>query len=187
MPKNNSGVLINLAKGRGETFIDRFIVWALNAGRIIIILTEVVALGAFLYRFSLDRHLSDLHDRIVQEEAIVKILKNNETTFRNLQDRIGLAKTVMGDTTTTMKMFNDIIGYIPSDVDVRSITFSPDGMHIDATAQSIASFTSLVDKIKAYPTVASVSIDRVENKTSTGTVALVVSITFRTKTKGITR
>lgn len=186
MPKKNSGVFINLAKGRGETFFDRFLFWALNAGRVIVILTEVLALGAFLYRFSLDRKLSDLHDRIVQEDAVVKLLKNNEATFRNLQDRLSLAKTVIANTSTVMTTFTNIVDFIPADVTVRSISYSGDSIRIDATAQSISSLTSVIDKLKAYPTISTVSVDRIDNRTSTGIIAIVVSATFKKQPGGLT-
>src|SRR5258706_9366482 len=81
---------INLAKGRGQTFLDRFLNWALSIGRVVVIVTEAVALTAFLYRFNLDRQIIDLHSRINQEQIIVKLLNNNETTFRSLQDRLSL-------------------------------------------------------------------------------------------------
>lgn len=187
MPKKTSGIFINLAKGRGESFLDRFIFWALNAGRVIIILTEAVALGAFLYRFSLDRRLSDLHDRIVQEEAVVQLLKDNETTFRSLQDRLTLAKSVMTNTNQAMTTFTDIIGFMPSDINLKSIAYSGDSIRLDASAQSITSFTTLIDKLKAYPQIASVSIDRIDNRASVGMLSLVISATFKPNPKGVTQ
>src|SRR6185312_966933 len=92
--QKTSSITINLAKHRGESFVDRFIRFALTTGRVVVILTEVIALGAFLYRFTLDRTLVDLHDRIQQGQAVVNLLKDNETTFRNLQDRLALASTL---------------------------------------------------------------------------------------------
>lgn len=170
---------INLAKNRGETFWDRFISWALTAGRIIIILTEVIALGAFLYRFSLDRQLVDLHDHISQQTAVVNLLKNNEASFRNLQNRLTLAKNGMDEVNQTTKIFFDMLAMIPSDMDVSTFQMTPDTVRIEGTLGSIASLRSLVDKIKAYPQVSSVSLDKIQTNTATATISVSLSITLK--------
>lgn len=178
------GITINLAKGRGESFIDRFIVWALNIGRVVIILTEAIALSAFLYRFSLDRTLVDLHDRIAQEQAVVKLLKNNEDTFRNVQDRLALAKQITTQATQTTKSFQDVISFIPADFVISDITFGTDGVKIQGTTQSIQPISVLVTKLKSYSLVSSVSVDKIENRTATGTFSITISALFKApKTK----
>ena len=67
---------INLFKDKNKNFFDLFIKWALSIGRVVVIATEAIALSAFLYRFSLDQQLIDLNDKIVQKQALVKLLKN---------------------------------------------------------------------------------------------------------------
>ena len=83
-------ISINLLKQQ-TSLVDRFIDWALTIGRLLVILTEIVALSAFIYRFSLDRQLIDLHSKITQEQAIANYLNNNEKKYRNLQDRLAIA------------------------------------------------------------------------------------------------
>ncbi len=170
---------INLAKNRGEHFIDRFFSWALSAGRVLVILTEAIALGAFLFRFGLDRQILDLHDRITQEQAIVKLLKNNETTYRNLQERLSLAKNIDTTTTTQLKTYTDVSTMIPSDMVVQNIFYSINDIHVDGSVGSIISLSSFVKKLKAYPTVEKVSIDRLENKSSTGEYTIGITAFFK--------
>ena len=82
---------INLVKSdKGET-VERVINWLLSIGRILVIVTELVALGAFLWRFGLDQQLIDLHSKIKQKQAIVEAFKKNEEEYRNLQDRLSIA------------------------------------------------------------------------------------------------
>lgn len=171
---------INLAKNRGEHFLDRFFSWALSAGRLLVIFTEAIALGAFLFRFGLDRQLLDLHDRINQEQAIVKLLKTNETTYRNLQDRLTLAKNIDQDTTTQLKIFQDFTTMIPSDMVIQSIFYSTTDIHIDGSVGSIVSLSSFVKKLKGYANVAKVSIDKLENKASSGEYTIGITAIFKT-------
>ena len=55
---------INLLPNQGENLTTKFFNWALSIGRLLIILTEMVALATFLYRFGLDAQIVDLHDKI---------------------------------------------------------------------------------------------------------------------------
>lgn len=172
---------INLAKNRGEHLSDRIITFALTIGRVLVIITEAVALGAFLYRFGLDRQLVDLHDRIKQEQAIVDLLKKNESVYRNLQDRLTLEKNIDAGTTTDLKLFTDVIKMIPSDMLLTGISLSNTNIHIEGSIPSLVSLSGLVKSLKAYSLVDRVSLDKLENKTSEGTIAISITV-FMKKT-----
>ncbi|HEX8965833.1 MAG TPA: PilN domain-containing protein [Patescibacteria group bacterium] len=167
-----SPITINLVKNRKPKLLDQFIGWSVTIGRVVIVLTEALALGAFLYRFNLDRQLIDLHDKIVQEQNIVNFFKKNEDTYRNLQDRLTLAKAAIQNENQTIKTYTDIIDLVPSDVSITSITYNSANIRIQTQAQSITSISKFVDQLKQYPQVTSVSIDNIENKTSTGTITV---------------
>lgn len=181
-----SAPTINLAKNRGEHFVDTFFTWALSLGRVLVIATEAIALGAFLFRFGLDRQILDLNDRIKQEKVIVNLLSSNETTYRNLQDRLALAKTIDDATTTELKRMKTVTGFISSDMIVQDVFYSPTDIHVDATVGSIVSLTSLVKKLKSYDQITKVTIDKLENKASTGEYDFGITAVFKTaKTKSL--
>ncbi|HYK08345.1 MAG TPA: hypothetical protein VEW42_02505 [Candidatus Eisenbacteria bacterium] len=167
---------INLAKNRGEHLSDRILTFALTIGRVLVIITEAVALGAFLYRFGLDRQLVDLHDRIKQEQAIVTLLKRNESVYRNLQDRLTLEKNINDGTASDLKLFTDILKVIPSDMTLTGIALSNTNIHMEGSIPSLVSLSSLVKQLKGYPTVDRVSLDKLENKTSEGTIAISITV-----------
>ena len=170
---------INLAKHRGDSFWDTFISWALTVGRMVVILTEGIALAAFLYRFSLDRQLVDLHDHIQQQTAVVSLLKNNEANFRNLQSRLSIAKNVIASTNSFTKTFTDVLSIIPSDMQVTTFQMTPTAIRMEGSLQSITSLRSLVDALKTYPKVSSVSLDKIETNTSTATVGVSLTILLK--------
>lgn len=170
---------INLVKGQDKGFFDKFINWALTVGRLVVILTELVALLAFLYRFSLDRRLIDLHDQISQKQSIVKILKQKEDTYRNIQGRLALAATLTKTGQEKTQIFSDILSLAPPDFIFNNIVLSQDAVRIDASAKSVSSLASFIRDIKNYKQTSSVSLDKIENKTA-GT-AIAVSIAVRLK------
>lgn len=175
---------INLLKKEEQGFLDRFIHWSLTIGRYVIILTETIALVAFLYRFTLDRQLIDLHDSIKQKQAVVNLLKNNEETYRNLQDRIAIAASLSSAGGQTVKMVNDILGFTPPEMIINTINFTGERIRIEARVQSVGALSSFIEKLRDYEPIQAISLDELENKTSSATI--VVSITATLKKKGAT-
>src|SRR3989344_5694832 len=88
---DNSPARINLVKKKEVATFDKAINWALSIGRLIVIITEIIAISAFVYRFSLDQKLVALHEDIGIKKGQLALLKNDEENFRNLQDRLELA------------------------------------------------------------------------------------------------
>ncbi len=165
---------INLLKKK-ESFFEKFIAWALSYGRFIIILTEGIALIAFLYRFSLDRQLIDLHDQIEKKQAVLRLLKKNEDTYRNLQDRLTLAEQLETTGIKTTQAFIDVLNFAPIDFTIKTLTFSTDSLRIDADSRSLLSVSTFIKNLQSYPEIKSVSLNNIENKTSSAVIS--VSIT----------
>lgn len=169
---------INLYKGRNRNFVDRFIKWSLSAGRLIIILTEIVALSAFLYRFSLDRNLIDLNDQIKNEEARLTILKVNEDKYRNLQDRLSQIAKLSSATEYTFSTLNTFIKNIPPNMSFSTIQFANNTLNMAGSVPSVASLFNFIKSLKEDPQIKTVSLGRIENKISNATILFTLTIVF---------
>ena len=165
---------INLVKKR-RTFLEKFITWSLTAGRVVVIVTEGIALFAFLYRFSLDQQIIDLHGQIKQKQTIILLLKSNEDTFRNLQQRMAMAKKISSSSSDEINIFKNINLLVPAGISVSNFGISSGNIKIDATASSIEALSSFARALKENKTITSVSLDKVENRTSTATIGFGIS------------
>lgn len=174
---------INLLPRKGEGLVTQFLNWALTIGRLLIILTETLALGTFLYRFSLDMRIVDLHDEIKAQSIIASNFKPYEDIYRNFQDRIALAKKYDAISQVTPNVFGDVIEMGQGLVTFRTILIENDSVRIEVQAPSTASISTFVSKLKTYPEIVSVSIDKVENKTSSASIN--VGITAYLKPTGL--
>ena len=172
---------INLLGNRQGSIFDKFIDWALTIGRLVVILTEVIALSAFLYRFTLDRQLIDLHSKIKQETTIVGYLQEREYTYRNLQDRLSVTSTFSEEGEKKNKTLNDIIGLATGGMTFNELVLTENHVKIDANFQYISSLTSFVNALKNYSAIESVSIEKIENKLSNSLIT--VNITANLKEK----
>lgn len=174
MAKNNV-ISINLLKNNKKDLINKIINWTLTIGRGVVVLTELIALSAFLYRFSLDRQLIDLHSQIKQEQAIVAYLKNNEDKYRNLQDRLALASNFSNSSNKRSTIFKDIWGIAKDDVSITSITLNKNRINLNANLTSTSSLTNFVNLLKKYPNIQTLSLDNIENAPSS--TLITISIT----------
>ena len=176
MKKGNPS--INLLGGENVDFFDKFINWALTIGRLVVIVTELIALSAFLYRFSLDRELIDLHSKIKQEQTIVGYLKNREDTYRNFQDRLDIASNFSNLGEKKIKILKDIISFAPAGVTFQSFLISENRISIGANVQFVSSLGNFVNLLKNYPGIKSVSIDKIENKLSNSLINVGITATL---------
>ena len=170
---------INLIKNKQIPLFDKFMDWILTIGRLIVIITEFVAILAFVYRFSLDDKLVELHSAIKQEQNIISIFKNDESKYRNLQDRLNLAATFSEKATKinqTITNITDIANLIPSQTRINNFILNKDRINIDFNVTSVSSLASFINPLKSYPGIKSMSIDNIESKPSVGLSANITAI-----------
>lgn len=176
----NKSPSINLVKNK-TNFWEQFFTWTLSVGRVVIVLTEGIALAAFLYRFGLDAQLIDLRGTIKQQQRIVDSLRRNEDTYRNLQLRLAQISKLETQATDTTKIFSDIVALAPADLIFNKLTVGDNQIRIDANLQSVTSLSSFVQDLRNYEGVRSVSVDKIENKTSRNTITVLISATLLKK------
>jgi len=172
---------INLLGNNRQELVEQITNWAVTIGRGLVIVIEVVALVAFLYRFSLDGQLQDLQTKIKQEQAIVLFQKDNENTYRNLQERLSIASLFLTSANKEQKVFEDIISFAPAGISFSNISLSPDGIQIQADANSVSSLSTFINKLRAYSSISSVSLDKIENKTSSAVITFGISASLKQK------
>lgn len=166
---------INLLKKEKANFVDIALKWALSLGRFLVVITEFIALSAFAYRFGLDRQLIDLHDTIKQKQTIVQLLKNNEDQYRNLQERLAASKQLTNEQKISLNLYQDIINLSSQNVTINGFILSGEVTKIDASVGSLQALTTFVNGLKTHPHIASISLDKIENKTASAIIT--VSIT----------
>lgn|SRR3989344_2497099 len=161
---------INLIRSQEPNFIEKFLKWALTAGRFLVILTETVALAMFLYRFNIDSQLIDLHDLIKNKQNIVAQLAGEEKDFRNLQDRLALAKALQNDPQSISRIYTDIFNLEGQNVTISSLLLTDKTVSIDASTNSRSALQDFINGVKTNPLIGSVTLGRIENKASTATI-----------------
>jgi Tfp pilus assembly protein PilN len=169
---------INLLKSR-VNLLDEITKWALTFGRLLIIVIEFVAFGTFIYRFSLDRTIIDLHDKINQEQAIVASLKDREAEYRNIQERLSIASGVIDKGAKPVKIFSDIAALTPAEIKFTNFALDNKQITIQADVTSSSALTSFINSLKEYPAVSSVTITSLGTNTSTGIIEVGLNVVLK--------
>lgn len=170
---------INLLKNKEADFFGEFIKWALTIGRLVVIITEIIALSAFVYRFSLDRRLIDLRSEIKQKQTIISAQKNNEEKYRDLHDRLYLASNFSNLSQEGYKTLTDILNLTPQGITLNNLVLAKDKINIDASVLIASSLSLFVNSLKNYPSIETISIDNIENRPQTNFIVVTITATLK--------
>lgn len=171
---------VNLLKPR-SILIDELVDWALNVGRLLIIVTEIVAFSMFVYRFTLDRQIIDLRDKINQERQIVSLFQDREQTFRNLQTKLNLTSDLLVKQKQQQDFLSSVIAPVPADSSLSSVSIATDSANITISSQNLASLKSYIEELKKNKNFEGVDIPSVDSNPSTAQITLGLLIKLKHK------
>ena len=161
---NSPHVKINLSGKQEGSFKDDLLKWAVNAGRVIIVLTELIAVGALLYRFSLDRKIIDLHDEIKKASLFVEAQRTKENEYRSLQERLSNVKTIDEQTKNKVDIMNNILKLISSGAfSSTNLSVNEKTIAISGVAFSVFPINNFIEELKKNPNITSISLDSISS------------------------
>lgn len=164
MPEDLQKIRINLSGKPKDSLSGLFFKWAVNTGRIIIVTTELLALGALLYRFTIDRKIVDLHDQIKIVTASVKSQEKKENDYRSIQERLKNIKETNDATEIKIDIMNQILKTVTSgDFSSTNLILNENIINLTGSTFSIFPINNFIDELKQNPEVASISIDEINS------------------------
>lgn len=149
------------------SIIGRILRWATGTFRIIVIITEIIVMGAFLSRFWLDAQNSDLTDSITIKTAQVQAQSNFENSFRTLQKKLSIVKTIIAGTKSSDKI-SLVASKVPQEIVLTSISIDDTSIDIKGTSPSelaIAQFMSNLAAEKSFKSVDLTSLSTSQDNT----------------------
>lgn len=131
-------------------------------------MTQLVVMGAFLYRFSLDRQLTDLSKQIAKNVAIVKSYEDVERDFVLAQRRISKAKEVLSSQEAILKTVDSIATATPNQVWYVWLSISPEQVSMSAYVSSISGLGQFLNQINSNSRFKGVKIGKIESSSAKG-------------------
>lgn len=127
----------------------RILTWVLTTFRIIVIVTEMLVMIAFLSRFWLDARNTDLSENIQQKQAVLASSLDFEKEFKDVQARLQIFSDFTSGKDQLSKSLNSITSLLPPDVILENISFSNQGIEISGLSVSEVSIQQFTVNLKS--------------------------------------
>lgn len=157
-----------------RSIVGRILRWALSSFRIIVIVTEMIVMAAFLSRFWLDAQNSDLNDTISQKKAIVTSFAETENKFRTFQKQIDIFSKITSSTQKS-EYLNLITSLTPPDVILNSISDNEDSMQITGLSGSEQNISQFIKNLASADKFKDVSLSKIDSSEG-GSSAIIFTI-----------
>lgn len=104
---------------------SRAYIWLADIGKYLLIAVELVVLGVFFSRFSLDRQNNDLTEKINNSVALVSNDSWNDKNFlfANYQDLLSDVKTIRLGQDLNSSVINELLNGVPQLLTLNSFSF----------------------------------------------------------------
>ncbi len=142
--------------------------WSLVFGKWAVILTQLVVMVAFLYRFTLDRQLTDLRKSVTKDVTIIKSYEQIERDYVIAQKQISKAKEVLANQDLVIDVLTKIGKITPPDVWFEKISIAKNTFTVTAYAGSLTGFGQFLTTIQKDPMFKKINLSRLETSSKSG-------------------
>jgi Tfp pilus assembly protein PilN len=177
MPKNKA---INLLPQEefNVSLVGRTLKWAMGTFRIIVIVTEMIVMAAFLARFWLDAKNSDLSNSIKLKSAQIAAQADVEKDFRSLQSKLDIVKGIQAATLPSQKI-DGITAKLPPGLTLTTVSVLDNTAQVKGFATTELGIAQFVANLKADKTFKKVDLGQVgSSEIIPGQITFTIDITY---------
>ncbi len=156
---------INLLNLRKEKPLDRVIYFVLNYLRYILVITQIVVIGVFFYRFKVDQELVDLQESVDQKKEIIQISQPLIKEVKKEAFKLDQANSIVTKQLTFLESFEYLLSLFPESFFLNNISVSKDTIAMvgfTQDPQSVNKFLNRLKKDARFKTIALKNIKRGE-------------------------
>ena len=164
MPASKKEIKINLLpqKEFERSTLGRILKWAVSSFRIIVIVIEMIVMGAFLSRFWLDAENSDLNNEISQKKAVISSFAEVENKFRIFQKQIEIF-TKISSFAQQSEYINIITSLAPKEIVLNSISDNENSVQIIGMSGNEQNISQFIKNLSSNDKFKDVSLSRVDS------------------------
>ncbi len=161
--RKKKAVQINLLQKEdfSATTAGRVLSWILSTFRIIVIVTEILVMLAFLSRFWLDAQNTDLNEQIKQKQAVLVASLPFEKDFKDTQARLKVFSDFAEEEGIIADSFATISSRLPPDILLSSIAYIEGGVEIQGFAVNEKSIQQFIVNLYDESSIEEVTLGKV--------------------------
>lgn len=139
----NQGINLLLQKEFDNSIVGRILRWTVGTFRIIVIVVEMLVMGAFLSRFWLDAKNSDLNDLIKVKSAQISSQSGFENEFRRIQTKLNVFSS-LSDNQKISEILTKLAAKLPPTVSFTSIAIQEPSVEINGLSVGEADISQFI-------------------------------------------
>lgn len=134
---------VNLLPKKKNNIADKLLHFVLYYFRYIIIITQIVVIGVFFFRFREDQKVIDLKQKFRQKQQILAVTLPLVDEAHAIEAKTSYIKDVLDAQDAYLAKYSLLLKIIPSDVTLTTIELADDTVTIEGTSTSVESIRAL--------------------------------------------
>ncbi len=122
---------INLLREKKDSTTDRVIYFSLNYLRYILVITQIIVIFVFFYRFKVDQEIIDLKEAVEQKKEIVEISNSLLKDASATELKINQIKPILKKQEYLTKELDYILSIFPETVYLSKMTIDDEKITLD--------------------------------------------------------
>jgi|GEM_PF-3024703 len=154
--------------------------WVVSIGRVVIIITELIAFSVFVGRIKLDRQLTDLTDALENQLIILQNAQGFEGEFKDLQERLEIIKELRRGQVTASQTASLLSALLPQNVELTGLTIEPEAekSYLLAKTNSATGFARAINNLKSSSRIKDIALTSGRFSAKDGTYNFSLAIMF---------
>ncbi|MBI4225818.1 PilN domain-containing protein [Candidatus Roizmanbacteria bacterium] len=139
---------INLLTLKKEKLFDRVIYFVLNYLRYILVMTQIVVIGVFFYRFKVDQDLVDLQEAADQKKEIIKVSQPLIKEAKKEAFKLDQAQSIMTSQHTLLEAIDYLLSIFPENFFLNKMQISEDTISMAGFTQDPQTIKDFLNRLK---------------------------------------
>lgn len=139
---------INLIPKKETPLLEKLVYFALNYLRYIIVITQLVVIGVFFYRFQIDQRIIDLKEAVDQKKEIVQIVLPLLNEASRIDTKTTEIESILGKQSGFQSMVTYFLSIFPATIQLNNLEILESSMKVSGTAAEPAHLQAFFQLMK---------------------------------------
>ncbi len=139
---------INLLPKKEASLAEQLMYFSLNYLRYIIVITQLVVIGVFFYRFQIDQKIIDLKDSVDQKKEIVQVVDPLLTEADIITKRTIKSEDIIKEQTHFTQMVNYFLSEFPESATLSDFKLRTDSLTITGSTTDLSQLQAFLSVLK---------------------------------------
>lgn len=139
---------INLITRRKEKSVDRIIYFVLNYLRYILVITQIIVIGVFFYRFKIDQEMVDLQESVSQKKEIIQVSQPLIIEAKKQSFKLDAAQSIVTKQSTFLQAMDYLLSLFPENLYLTKIRLVKDSISMVGYTEDPQSINNFLNKLK---------------------------------------